>query len=34
MWRLDSVQCEAILTALIDARFLRQTRDGEFVRFD
>lgn len=34
MWRLDAVQCEAILTALVDARFLRRTRDGEFVRFD
>ena len=34
MWRLDTVQCEAILTALVDARFLRKTRDGDFVRFD
>ena len=34
MWRLEAVQCEAILTALVDARFLRRTRDGEFVRFD
>lgn len=32
LWRLDAVQCEAVLTALIDARFLRRTRDGEFVR--
>jgi hypothetical protein len=34
MWQLDTVQCEAILTALVDARFLRRTRDGEFVRLD
>jgi len=32
MWRLDAVQCEAVLTALIDARFLRRTPSGEFVR--
>jgi hypothetical protein len=34
MWRLDAVQCEAVLTSLIDARFLRRTREGEFVRID
>ena len=34
LWCLDTVQCEAVLTALIDARFLRRTRDGEFVRID
>jgi hypothetical protein len=32
LWQLDAIQCEAVLTALIDARFLRRTRDGEFVR--
>jgi hypothetical protein len=32
LWRLDAIQCEAVLTALVDARFLRRTRDGEFVR--
>jgi hypothetical protein len=32
MWRIDAVQCEAVLTALVDACFLRRTRDGEFVR--
>jgi hypothetical protein len=32
MWRLDAVQCEAVLTALVDARFLRSTPNGEFVR--
>ena len=32
MWSLDAVLCDAVLTALIDARFLRRTRDGEFVR--
>lgn len=34
LWSLDPVQCEAVLRALMDARFLRQTRDGEFVRID
>jgi len=34
MWRLDTAQCEAALTALVDAQFLRRTRDGEFVRID
>jgi hypothetical protein len=34
MWRLDSAQCEAVLTVLVDAQFLRRTRDGEFVRID
>jgi hypothetical protein len=34
LWSLDAVQCEAVLTALIDTRFLRRTRDGEFVRID
>jgi hypothetical protein len=34
LWCLDAVQCEAVLTALIDTRFLRRTRDGEFVRID
>jgi hypothetical protein len=32
LWRLDAIQCEAVLTALIDARFLRRTGNGEFVR--
>lgn len=34
LWCLDSVQCEAVISALVDARFLRRTRDGEFVRID
>jgi len=34
LWRLDTAQCEAVLTALVDAQFLRRTRDGEFVRID
>jgi len=34
LWCLDSDQCEAALTALVDARFLRRTHAGEFVRLD
>jgi hypothetical protein len=32
LWRLDETACEAVLGALIDARFLAKTRDGAFVR--
>ncbi|MBI2833002.1 MAG: hypothetical protein HYX76_01075 [Acidobacteria bacterium] len=34
LWGLDRVLCEAVLLALVDARFLRQMRDGRFVRID
>jgi len=34
LWRLDSTACEAVLGALVDARFLARTRDGSFVRRD
>ncbi|HEY7290954.1 MAG TPA: hypothetical protein VH583_14040 [Vicinamibacterales bacterium] len=34
MWRLDATQCESVLAALIDSRFLRRTSEGEFVRID
>lgn len=34
LWGLDRAQCDALLGALVDARFLRRTRDGAFVRSD
>jgi hypothetical protein len=32
LWRLDETACNAVLGALVDARFLAKTRDGAFVR--
>jgi hypothetical protein len=34
LWRLDETACEAVLGALVDARFLARTRDGAFIRQD
>ena len=34
MWGLDSAVCEALLGALVDAKFLFQTRDGAFMRVE
>jgi hypothetical protein len=34
LWRLDETACEAVLGALVDARFLSRTRDGAFIRHD
>jgi hypothetical protein len=34
LWRLDETACEAVLGALVDARFLAKTRDGAFIRQD
>lgn len=34
LWSLDSATCDALLGALIDVRFLRQTRTGAYVRAD
>jgi hypothetical protein len=31
---LEASACEAVLCALVDARFLARTRDGAFVRDD
>jgi hypothetical protein len=31
LWALDSDTCEALLGALEDSQFLRQTRDGEYL---
>lgn len=32
LWGLDRDVCSALLGALVDARFLSQTRDGSFIR--
>jgi hypothetical protein len=32
LWRLDETACDAVLGALVDARFLARTRDGAFVK--
>jgi hypothetical protein len=34
LWRLDPVTCDAVLTALVDGRFLRRTANGDYVRGD
>jgi hypothetical protein len=34
LWGLDPNVCDAVLGALVDAKFLTKTRDGSFVRMD
>ena len=34
LWGLESGVCDALLSALVDAKFLSQTRDGAYVRVD
>jgi hypothetical protein len=34
LWGLDRASCDALLAALVDAKFLFRTRDGAFVRSD
>jgi hypothetical protein len=34
LWGLDAASCDALLGALVDARFLFKTRDGAFMRAD
>jgi hypothetical protein len=34
LWGLDRAACDALLGALVDAKFLCRTRDGAFMRFD
>jgi hypothetical protein len=34
LWGLERDVCDALLGALVDARFLAQTRDGAFIRLD
>ena len=33
-WGLEEELCDAILSTLVEARFLRRTRDGAFTRHD
>ena len=34
LWGLERGMCDALLSALVDAKFLAQTRDGAFIRPD
>ncbi|MGH9142585.1 MAG: hypothetical protein ACRD2I_15750 [Vicinamibacterales bacterium] len=34
LWGLDTSMCEALLGALVDAKFLFKTRDGAFMRVE
>jgi hypothetical protein len=34
LWGLDTVMCDTLLEALVDARFLRRTQAGAYVRVD
>ncbi len=34
LWGLDRAACDALLGALVDAKFLFRTRDGAFVKCD
>ncbi|MEZ5287930.1 MAG: hypothetical protein R2712_24660 [Vicinamibacterales bacterium] len=32
LWNLDPVRCEALLSSLVDVRFLTRTPSGAYVR--
>ena len=34
LWGLDRGMCEELLKALVNAKFLSQTRDGSFIKTD
>jgi hypothetical protein len=34
LWGLEAAACDALLGALVDAKFLFQTRDGAFMRVE
>jgi hypothetical protein len=34
LWGLERDICDSLLAALVDAKFLEQTRDGAFVRME
>jgi len=34
LWGLDSVRCDSLLAALVDANVLRRTVDHQYVRAD
>jgi hypothetical protein len=34
LWRIDPSTCDVVLERLLEARFLRRTREGHYVRAD
>ena len=34
LWNLDAASCEALLSALVDSKFLFRTRDGAYMRVE
>ena len=34
LWGLERDVCDSLLEALVDSKFLAQTRDGAFIRMD
>jgi hypothetical protein len=34
LWGLDAASCDALLGALVEAKFLFKTRDGAFMRIE
>jgi hypothetical protein len=34
LWCLDTAVCDALLGALVDAKFLFKTRDGSFIKVE
>jgi len=34
LWSLEGDVCDALLEALVDAKFLARTRDGAYIRMD
>lgn len=34
LWGLDAATCDALLDALVSARFLKQTANGNYARVD
>jgi hypothetical protein len=34
LWGLEREMCSSLLAALVDAKFLKQTRDGAYIRTD
>jgi len=34
LWNLDAKACDAVLSALVNVRFLRRTDNGAYVRAD
>jgi hypothetical protein len=34
LWNLDAASCQALLTALVDSKFLFQTPEGAFMRIE